>query len=66
MLLFHNLSMKKTIVLCILATVIVNVLAVAFWGEYFRTLGHPLRWDVSSYEEWDCFYNNCRNINPNP
>jgi len=45
---------------------LMGFLAILFLREYYRTLGHPFRWDVPTYVEWDCFYNDCKNINSDP
>jgi len=57
------MKLNVVLILCIAATVLINALAVLYWHEYFRTLGHPMRWDAITYPEWDCFYNDCRGIN---
>jgi len=48
-------------ILCI----ILAILAITGWfqNEYYRTLGHPFRWDVPTYGEYDCFANDCNSIN---
>ncbi|MDD5469823.1 MAG: hypothetical protein PHO92_03440 [Candidatus Peribacteraceae bacterium] len=56
--------MKRNIAFVLLITALVNIAAVLFWKEYYRTLGHPQRWDAPTFEEWDCFYNDCKTINP--